>query len=261
MERLGDRMKILASDYDGTLRVNEQVTQEVLNAIHKFRSAGNLFGIVTGRSMESIRYDIEFYNIEVDFIVGNNGGTIYSKAFQKLQTTMIDFQAGLEIMKYLEREKVISYVINDGYYRCKKDVDTSCVDTKYDDITTTRNMEEILEEKAIAQIVAATKDDTQNKRICEYMNQNFSDFVEAYRNVCCVDIVPKHISKQKGLKDALSFLKKEPLEIYTIGDSYNDISMLEANYGFAMKNAPQDVKKVCKQEVSSVAEAIQFIIK
>lgn len=47
-------MKILASDYDGTLRVNEKVESYDLDMIHKHRAAGNLFGLVTGRSMESI---------------------------------------------------------------------------------------------------------------------------------------------------------------------------------------------------------------
>lgn len=40
---------ILTSDYDGTLVQNKKITEETILAINKFRSMGNLFGIVTGR--------------------------------------------------------------------------------------------------------------------------------------------------------------------------------------------------------------------
>ena len=48
-------MKILASDYDGTLRTEELVAEKDIEAIARFSKAGNLFGIVTGRSMESLQ--------------------------------------------------------------------------------------------------------------------------------------------------------------------------------------------------------------
>ena len=53
------RMKILASDYDGTLRTEELVDINDVHAIHEFRAAGNMFGLVTGRSMESIQTEIQ----------------------------------------------------------------------------------------------------------------------------------------------------------------------------------------------------------
>lgn len=52
-------MKILASDYDGTLRTEELVDINDIHAIQEFRKAGNVFGLVTGRSMESIQMEIE----------------------------------------------------------------------------------------------------------------------------------------------------------------------------------------------------------
>ena len=38
-------MKILASDYDGTLRTEELVAEKDIEAIARFRKAGNLFGL------------------------------------------------------------------------------------------------------------------------------------------------------------------------------------------------------------------------
>ena len=47
-------MKLLASDYDGTLKYLDHVTQQDLDSIHRWKDAGNLFVMDTGRSMESI---------------------------------------------------------------------------------------------------------------------------------------------------------------------------------------------------------------
>ena len=64
-------MKVLASDYDGTLRIAPYVSEEDKTAISAFRKAGNLFGIVTGRSIESLKKEIATNQFEVDFIITN----------------------------------------------------------------------------------------------------------------------------------------------------------------------------------------------
>ncbi len=87
-------MKILASDYDGTLRTEELVDINDVHAIHEFRAAGNMFGLVTGRSMESLQTEIQKNKIEFDFIVANNGGVIYDRDFQRLQVLYMDSQQG-----------------------------------------------------------------------------------------------------------------------------------------------------------------------
>lgn len=74
-------MKVLASDYDGTLRTGEMVDTKDVEAIHAFREQGNAFGLVTGRSMESIKKEIERNGFEFDFIIANNGGVVYDANF------------------------------------------------------------------------------------------------------------------------------------------------------------------------------------
>ena len=41
-------MKIIASDFDGTINYNGRVSDEDKAAIKRFRAAGNRIGIVTG---------------------------------------------------------------------------------------------------------------------------------------------------------------------------------------------------------------------
>jgi Cof subfamily protein (haloacid dehalogenase superfamily) len=77
----------------------------------------------------------------------------------------------------------------------------------------------------------------------------------------CMDIVPKHISKGYGLQCLMKKLGLQPNEIATIGDSYNDIPMLElTKNSFAMAHAEPQVQEKAKYVVDSVAKAVERVL-
>ena len=43
-------MKLIASDFDGTILIDESINKNDIKAIRDFQNVGNLFGLVTGRS-------------------------------------------------------------------------------------------------------------------------------------------------------------------------------------------------------------------
>ena len=58
-------MKVLASDYDGTLLFNEKFKEGDLKKIKEFQKAGNLFGLCSGRPFKGI---YEFCKPYIDLI-------------------------------------------------------------------------------------------------------------------------------------------------------------------------------------------------
>ena len=68
---------ILASDYDGTLHVDEEQTLRNLEAVAEWRKKGHQFGLVTGRSYEMALLPIHEYHLPLDFLICNNGAAIY----------------------------------------------------------------------------------------------------------------------------------------------------------------------------------------
>lgn len=253
-------MKILASDYDGTFRVHNVVTKENIEAVHAWRAAGNVFGLVSGRSMESIRKEIELHQIEVDFVIGNNGGVIYSKDFEELKSYYIPFEKAEEIIAYLRRETCISYVLNNGYYRAKVVLDETREDAKYAQVVMTLSEEDILKEKRIAQIVASVDNGEDSERIANYINAHFKGYACGYRNINCVDITPYGVSKATGLSYMVKKLHVHPKDVYAIGDSFNDIPMLETYHGIAMEQAPAQVKSYSEMEAVSVSACIDTLL-
>lgn len=253
-------MKVFASDYDGTLRTGEFVTQENKDAIARWRKAGNLFVLVSGRSMESMQKELLNNELNVDLLIGNNGGAIYTPAFTEIKSYYLPFEQALQILAYIKKERTISYVLNNGYHRSKTILDLHREDKKYAHTQMKYTEEEILAQKKIAQIVVSLDDPTDCERIATHINDAFHGVAVAYQNVNCVDIAPDGVSKAMGLKEALKGYDVDNGEIYTIGDSYNDQSMIAAFYGFAMEQAPDEVKKDAKKIVATPAEAINWIL-
>ena len=64
-------MKLFATDYDGTLKVDGTIQEKDLLSIYQWKAKGNLFVIDTGRSMESILEQVQLYKLPVDYFVTN----------------------------------------------------------------------------------------------------------------------------------------------------------------------------------------------
>ena len=255
-------MKIVASDYDGTLRTEMYVDKKDIESIKRFRKEGNMFGIVTGRSMESIKKEIEVNDIQFDFIVANNGGVIYDRNFQKLQCLYMDFHKALDIITYIKSLDCASYVINDGYHRFKFAVDPSQEDTKYGNMPDNNAHEEdVLDNGKIAQLVVSLNDGVLANEIAHYINTNFRGYAVAYVNVHCVDIVPDGVSKAEGLYFIEQEYALDHDSIYTIGDSFNDLPMLKEFHGNAVAHALDVIQEVAENVYVSVGELIEEVSK
>ena len=63
-------MKILASDYDNTLYVqNKEVFQKNIELVNEFIKRENKFIIITGRSYQGIKNDLIENNIPYDYLI------------------------------------------------------------------------------------------------------------------------------------------------------------------------------------------------
>ena len=66
-------------------------TAEVLAAIRRFRQAGGLFGVVTGRDWRWSWYELDKNGkLEFDFIIALNGAQIFDRAGNLLGETSVD---------------------------------------------------------------------------------------------------------------------------------------------------------------------------
>ena len=255
-------MKLFASDYDGTLLYAEHIMPEDLKAIQDWKAAGNKFAIVTGRSKESIQKQIEQYNIPVDYIVTNNGGMVFDKDGNTLLSNYLDYITSLDVIYAAKSmEGVCSYVVNDGIYRHRIIIDDAN-EHRYPNLDPDMSEEDVLNMGKYAQIVLSMAEIDLAISMADAINQYFGESVVAYANNYVVDVVPKGVSKATGLDFVCEWSGILEKDTYTIGDSYNDIPLMEYGlHGAAIDTAFDEVKEHALHVYSSIHEMIEKIIK
>ena len=174
----------------------------------------------------------------------------------------MDFNSALDIVSYIKTVNCVSYIINDGFHRYKFSVDENQIDHKYGNVSVTEEKEEsVLDRGKIAQIVISLNDDVLAKEIAHYINTSFKDVATAYVNVHCVDIVPAGVSKAEGLMYMEAHLGLNREDIYSVGDSYNDLPMLLKYQGMPLSHAHDDIKEHGFKVFDGVKDCIEYLMK
>ena len=97
--------KVLVVDYDRTLFINNSDMLNNINSINKFRENGNIFIIATGRTYNSLKKEIDKYNIEYDYLILNHGSLVIKKDKSTLFHYKIDKNILFDITNYLSKYK------------------------------------------------------------------------------------------------------------------------------------------------------------
>ena len=252
-------MRLLASDYDETLYVNEKIDPRDLRAIKDFQKRGNLFGINSGRHLDSIFEECQRYDIQCDFYIGNNGTVVLNKKREIVYISNFDRQVVDDVLTYFRknlRDAVYFISVNNGYQFGREffNEGTDFLPEHTDSIDT-------YIDHHISTMFAQVLDPKQTMPIVRQLNQDFKGRAYFYGNSPFIDIVNEEIDKGIGLEKLLEHYQLPKQNAYVIGDSYNDISMLSSFNSFVMSHAKESVKEFADREVMSVAQAIYTILK
>lgn len=240
-------MKIIASDYDGTINVGG-ISEKDRDAIAKFRKAGNKFGIVTGRDLEMalwVMHDLKKFKTEVDFLICCTGAIILTGEGEplKIKKSPVTPEFDTIIKKALELG-FGSFNIND---ELKKYFIDSNGKIPYD----------ISEMSSFTQLNVWFTDDKNAEKFAEFM-KSYSGIISAYRNGGSVDMPPPNTSKVTGIYDYSA--QFENPEIFAVGDNLNDLPMIEEFCSFAVSNAQPQVKAAATYQCDRIADMIDFIM-
>lgn len=250
-------MKILVSDYDGTLCRAPESTVSDLEAIKLFRKAGNKFGIASGRGLSSLKIQQENKNIPSDFLLANttslcatDEGIVFS---QKISSDVIP-----SLFECIIKE-------NGQIFTISKEYEEFFIPTGIG--TYKGNGEEISLSNAaeigyFSQVSTVLPTDETAAGVVKKINEKFCDTLSAYQNGTCIDIISKGWSKSTGISKLAELYSVDKKKIYTIGDNYNDVPMLCAFNSFVVANAPDEIKQYASVAVvPTVAAAIEMLLK
>ncbi len=241
-------MKIIASDFDGTINYQGKISDQDKEAIRRFRQAGNKFGVVTGRDVELAQWIKQENGFEFDFVICCTGGVIkdgdgkiiYSKK-GKVDTFFYEL---------IEKAKELgSNFFTIGYTLLKCYVDTKGqIPLQLDPIKEFTHANVGFEKEENAGLFV------------DFVQKNYSDKISAYQNGWHVDMPPANTSKVTGIYEYAKAFKDQSLQIYTVGDNVNDMPMIEEFCGYAVSNAVDELKKVAKHQCNRIADMIDSIM-
>lgn len=231
--------KLLVSDYDGTFFVNKIDMRKNIYDVKKFREEGNLFAFATGNNYEHFIKVIEENSIEYDYLLLDHGSVIIDRDRKLIHSCHINEKAVVDIISELD-SMGLSYTLCSIW---KSDCNTTSNVTKISiDIKELKNAEELT----------------------KHINDNYGGYVNAYTmifdNMNMVEVISSLTDKEKAIEILAEKLKISDKDIYTIGNGYNDIEMIEEFNGYCMENSVEELIEECPNEVASVSELVEKLL-
>ncbi len=216
--------KLIALDMDGTLLNNQQeISEENRAAIAKAQEQGVHVVLSTGRSLLTCREYAQSLQLS-SYLITVNGSEIWDESGQLVERKLID-ASHIEKMWNLTQEHKLNFwaVTTDKVWRDEFPEDIASQEwLKFGyDIPDDALREEVLEQIA-----------------------GISDFEISNSSLTNLEINALGINKAKGIMTVCERLDISMDEVIAMGDSLNDMAMIEAaGCGIAMGNAQEAIKE------------------
>ncbi len=224
-------MKIIASDFDGTLYRHGEISVRDRDAIARWQAAGNLFGLVTGRGGEIFR-DVAELGVALDFTVAHNGAVILDREGNVLRRDTFDASIAKEYFDFAYDES--------GYAFQYDKPDTAAF---------------VGLETQIA-LLLHTQEEAQ--ALCVRVNERFGDRLNSFTNGWWINTVAVGVSKASGIANYSELRGVCRENIFVVGDSYNDLSMLTAYDGYIVSTADAGMKKLIPNVCEDIAHLTEI---
>lgn len=270
--------KMLASDLDGTLLFKGKVSDENKEALKRFKTNGGIFSLSTGRAYNEIETVIKDMDIRPDYFILNNGALILDDKAEVIHKSDLDYKVTKEILAYIKKYTDMvsiqtgfkSYAIVSKITKLKIKIRMMIKNLLYglnhkDERVYVKDIDEIEDVKNQTFTLMAANFNKypveEIQKVADYINNNYGDYVECYRNTIFLDIVPKGCSKGHGVKCVSEIVDLHMDDVYTIGDSWNDDSMFQVTKNsFTFTYAEEGLQKKTTHVVETVAQCIDKYI-
>ncbi|MCL2079502.1 MAG: Cof-type HAD-IIB family hydrolase [Oscillospiraceae bacterium] len=251
------KYKLIASDMDGTLvNSKSELTERTKQAIRDTVSSGVLFVTATGRPLCNIEIVNSLFDEDMPFIIFNGSAAYMGKSKKPLFEKYLEFELAVQAFEFGQKLGVTQIIWTGPRLWTNRICGES---EQYRAFSTTptlgavTNLEHIKDEVTGISKVLWIADPKLIKEYQKNMSKHFKSSLNCYSSMPhFLEFVSRDASKGTALLQIGSLFGIDKSEMIAVGDSYNDISMLEcAGFSVAMNNAPDDIKAICDYVTSS----------
>ena len=248
-------------DLDGTL-YNNGINEDDVKAIKEIEKEGVIFHVATGRVFKQA-YKMINEKIKLNgYFICENGSFIFDKDKNLIFKEPLD--------DYLVRKIINTFDSNSSHIYLK--YDGNVVLSGGADIFNYYSNDYVLDEELfkkdsfdnlVGNVGILSDNIDELKRLEYYYKDKFGEVCDVYLSgPYTLNIVPNHVSKRHAIEYICKKYNVSLEEIATMGDSPNDICMLNnIKHSFAMNKGDNNVKKSASYTVDSVKDAIDIIKK
>lgn len=265
-------IKLIASDMDGTLVSSDHhILEKTASTIRRAQQMGTEFIVTTGRSYEDTFSQVQQAGIDCNYLV-MNGSELRDKDGAIIQAIYLKKDTVRQIVAELMKEDLyIELYTTGGIYSpssieiCKWAVATKInnfhseisLDQAYIDVENHFLFKEINPIKTlewvfdqgyeVGKILSFSSDHQKIKQLRDVLPDKYQ--VNATGSFAInLEITNPKADKGNALEAYIQMKGITPKDVMTLGDSYNDLNMLDDRFGYpvAMGNAIDEVKKQAK---------------
>lgn len=272
--------KLLASDIDGTLLLNKKIHHKSIENIDRFKNDGNLFILSTGRALCELDSIINEYKLDVDAYVLCNGAFILDKSLNIIEDFKIDSDIVYKISKYVLSTNNFTLSVLDGYKSYLIKSKSILKARNLFNLNSLKKIYKMLINKSsnlellnlnhlkdndlninIMSIYSLNDNVEKAENLKNYLNDEFGEYITAYRNKYFVDVVFKSCSKATGIEKVCKNFNLADNNVYVIGDSWNDLSMFERyDNSYTFTYAEKTLQKKANKVIDSFHYCIDDIL-
>lgn len=220
--------KLIATDYDGTLRRNGEISAYDREKIEGFRAAGNYFGVVTGRGIDFLE-TVKKEGLAVDYLI------VYTGALITDASGNILFEAPIPRENFVKLEK---------FFKARTDVQW------YD---------EAGDREKFYQYYATCEDQPTALKVAAAAEAELGDIFEYFVNGQHINICDKGVSKASGIRELLKYYSLPEAAAAPVGDDYNDLRMIEELNGWAVSSGRPAVVSRAAHVCESVGQLAEIL--
>lgn len=241
-----NQYKLILADMDGTLlNSQKQLSEGILDYLHKQSMQGILFGIASGRQYASLKNQFETIQNDLIFVAENGMYIVYQDqelfSFALTKEKVAEF---IHIAHQIENANVVLCGKKQAYYEKKEVTFYNEALRYYAKLQYVENLNEVLSfDDDILKVAIWCKQGTE-KNIYPHFS-HIKDHLVSVSAFDWLDIMPKGFNKGTAVTFLQDYFHITKDETVAFGDYLNDYEMMqEATYSYAMKNAHPDLIQI-----------------
>lgn len=259
--------KLFVSDLDGTLlkignEYSAGISEENRKAIASFVKAGNIFAIATARGLDYLNEAEPILGFRPDFIGQNGTAMFYGNHTSMKYVDIALFEELCDVCEKQDLRATIAFhMANQGNYLLHRKYYPYNAQHALHDAAFMDGFHQLLPEHMTIENISGITVFVEEERLVsvrDLLKAHFQGRLEVVSSdVDLINVTPLGCTKGNGVKELMKHYGLHECDVAVIGDSDNDISMLQAvDHSYCMDHSEPEVKAVARKTVSSVAQAI-----